>query len=152
MHLTRGNFYGRALIISANRAHWPVIGHGSGLLDRTGAIRPLARERQSWWSDDADGRIARRAAATELMPTDPGYGAEERHTQVLFSDWTPKDLQPHDENVEIYSNCKEVELFLNDQSLGVKNINADAAPRLARPLRARQNQGRRPRRGKNCRH
>jgi beta-galactosidase len=73
--------------------------------------------------------IARRVASTDLMPTDPGYGAEERHTQVLFSDWTPKDLKPHDENVEIYSNCKEVELFLNGNSLGKKEINADASPR-----------------------
>jgi beta-galactosidase len=73
--------------------------------------------------------ITRRVAQTEAMPNDPGYGAEERHTQVLFSDWTPKDLSPHDENVEIYSNCKEVELFLNGQSLGVKFLNADASPR-----------------------
>ena len=73
--------------------------------------------------------FTRRVAATDLMPTDPGYGGEEKHTQVLFSDWTPKDLSPHDENVEIYSNCKEVELFLNGKSLGVKNLNADARPR-----------------------
>jgi len=31
--------------------------------------------------------------------------------------------------VEVYSNCKEVELFLNGKSLGVKTINADASPR-----------------------
>jgi beta-galactosidase len=65
-----------------------------------------------------------------LMPTDPGYAQEERHTQVLFSDWTPKNLSAHDENVEIYSNCKEVELFLNDKSLGKKEINANATPRV----------------------
>ena len=73
--------------------------------------------------------IARRAAADDLMPTDPGYGGEERHTQVLFADWTPKNLSAHDENVEVYSNAKEVELLLNGQSLGKKEINADASPR-----------------------
>jgi beta-galactosidase len=108
---------------------WPVVGHGSGLLDRTGGIRPLGRERQSWWTEAPMVAIARRVAATDLMPTDPGYGAEERHTQVLFSDWTPKDLKPHSENVEVYSNCKDVELFLNGKSLGEKQINADASPR-----------------------
>ena len=46
-----------------------------------------------------------------------------------FSDWTPTNTQPHTENVEVYSNCKEVELFLNGKSLGVKTINDDASPR-----------------------
>ena len=111
---------------------WPLIGHASGLLDRTGAIRPFARERQSWWSDAPMVAMARRVAATDLMPTDPGYGGEERHTQVLFSDWTPKDLSAHDENVEVYSNCKKVELFLNGKTLGAENIHADASPRTWR--------------------
>ena len=73
--------------------------------------------------------LARRVAATDLMPTDPGYGGDENHTQVLFSDWTPANLSPHDENVEVYSNCKEVELCLNGRSLGTETINADASPR-----------------------
>jgi beta-galactosidase len=108
---------------------WPLVGHGSGLLDRTGAIRPLARERESWWSEAPMVALARRVSPNEAMPDDPGYGAEERHTQVLFADWTPQDLKPHTENVEVYSNCKQVELFLNGKSLGKKEINADASPR-----------------------
>jgi beta-galactosidase len=47
----------------------------------------------------------------------------------LFADWTPGNLKPHTENVEVYSNCKEVELSLNGKSLGKKEINADASPR-----------------------
>lgn len=124
-----GQFLWTGIDYLGESRRWPVIGHGSGLLDRTGAIRPLARERQSWWSVAPMVAITRRAADTDLMPTDPGYGGEERHTQVLFSDWTPKNLSPHNENVEVYSNCKEVELFLNGQSLGAKTINADASPR-----------------------
>jgi len=124
-----GQFLWTGIDYLGESKHWPTIGHGSGLLDRTGAIRPLARERQSWWSAAPMVAITRRASATDLMPTDPGYGGEEKHTQVLFSDWTPKDLSPHDENVEVYSNAKEVELFLNGQSLGVKTLNADARPR-----------------------
>jgi len=124
-----GQFLWTGIDYLGESRRWPVVGHGSGLLDRTGAIRPLARERQSWWTDTPMVAIARRVSQTEAMPTDPGYGAEERHTQVLFSDWTPKDLQPHTENVEVYSNCKEVELLLNGKSLGKKDINADASPR-----------------------
>src|ERR1035437_5918352 len=111
---------------------WPTIGSGSGLLNRTGAIRPLGLERASWWGAAPMVGITRRVATTDLLPTDPGYGQEERHTQVLFSDWTPKNLSPHDEDVEIYSNCREVELLLNGHSLGVKVINADAVPRVWR--------------------
>ena len=124
-----GEFIWTGIDYLGESRRWPMIGHGSGLLDRTGAIRPLARERQSWWTSAPMVAITRRVANTDLMPTDPGYAQEERHTQVLFSDWTPADPQPHTENVEVYSNCKQVELYLNGQSLGVKNINADAAPR-----------------------
>jgi beta-galactosidase len=124
-----GQFLWTGIDYLGEARHWPSVGFGSGLLDRTGRIRPLARERQSWWSEVPMVALARRAAASDAMPADPGYGAEERYTQVLFFDWTPKNLQPHNENVEVYSNCKEVELFLNGQSLGVKTINADAAPR-----------------------
>jgi len=109
--------------------NWPAIGHGSGLLDRTGEIKPLAYERQSWWREAPMVRVVRRVAPTELMPTDPG-GGEERHTQVLFADWTPKNLQSHDENIEVYSNAREVELFLNGKSLGSRPLNADASPRV----------------------
>jgi len=124
-----GQFLWTGIDYLGESRRWPVIGHGSGLLDRTGAARPLARERESWWSAAPMVAITRRVAQTEAMPNDPGYGAEEKHTQVLFADWTPRSLGPHDENVEIYSNCKEVELFLNGRSLGAKTLNADASSR-----------------------
>ncbi len=108
---------------------WPLVGHSSGLLDRTGAPRPVAFERQSWWTDTPMVFTVRRLAQTDAMPVDPGYAADEKYSQVLFPDWTPKNPLPHMENVEVYSNCKQVELFLNGQSLGAKTINADASPR-----------------------
>jgi len=108
---------------------WPVINHSSGLLDRTGEIKPMAFERLSWWGIAPMVRIIRRTAPNDRMPTDPGYGGEELHTQVQFADWTPRNPAPHDETVEAYSNCEEVELFLNSRSLGTKKINADASPR-----------------------
>jgi beta-galactosidase len=77
--------------------------------------------------------ITRRIAPNAAVPTDPGYEPAQqdvlRRPQVLFHDWTPKDSAPHEENVEVYSNCKEVELFLNGKSLGAKPLNADASSR-----------------------
>lgn len=110
--------------------HWPVIGHSSGLLDRTGRRRPVAFERQSWWSDKPMVYLTRRVAKSDVMPTDPGYGGAESYTQVLFPDWTPRNSAPHKEKVEVYSNCKEVELFLNGKSLGSQPLHANASPRV----------------------
>ena len=127
-----GQFLWTGIDYLGESRRWPVIGHASGLLDRTARVRPLALERESWWSEEPMVAIARRAANDDVMPTDPGYAQEERHTQVLFSDWSPKNTAAHEEQVEIYSNCKDVELFLNGESLGKKPINANATPRVWR--------------------
>jgi beta-galactosidase len=93
--------------------------------------------------------IARRVAAVRAAPIDPGYanattmnqaaapvtpGAPAppldptvRFAQPLLTDWTPKDLAPHTENVEIYTNAEEVELFLNGKSLGTQKLHPDAS-------------------------
>ena len=48
----------------------------------------------------------------------------------LYSDWTPNVEPGTAENIEAYSNCDDVELFLNDKSLGVQSRPADnASPR-----------------------
>ncbi len=108
---------------------WPLVGHASGLLDRTGIIKPMAFERQSWWSQSPVVHIVRRIAADDRMPKDPGYGGPELYTQVQFADWTPLRQDGHLEKVEVYSNCREVELFLNGQSLGSKPLPSNASPR-----------------------
>ncbi|HEX6045362.1 MAG TPA: glycoside hydrolase family 2 TIM barrel-domain containing protein [Pyrinomonadaceae bacterium] len=109
---------------------WPGIGFPFGLLDRTGNPRPRAFERQSWWSGEPMVHITRRVAPSPLAPTDPGYEPDPRRIQVLFSDWTPKNLDAHEETVEVYSNCDEVELVLNGKSLGAKTLPTDASPRV----------------------
>ena len=109
---------------------WPVICSGAGLLDRTAAPRPLAFERQSWWTDAPMVGIARRTGRENSNSDNAvANNAADRRPQTSFSDWTPTNTQPHAENVEVYSNCKDVELFLNGKSLGAKTINADASPR-----------------------
>lgn len=125
-----GHFVWSGIDYLGEAAKYPAVSYNSGLLYKTATWRPLAFQRQSWWSDKPMVYLARRVAKTPLLPTDPGYNPiEERRPQVLFSDWTPQNPQPHDENVEIYSNCDEVELFLNGKSLGKKTKPADDSPR-----------------------
>jgi beta-galactosidase len=110
---------------------WPIIAAGSGLLDRCGQPRPAAFQRQSWWSDKPMVFIARRLGAEQTESGDPGFTPLDRRQQ-LFSDWTPRDGAPHEETVEVYGNCAEVELLLNGRSLGSRPLPADASPRVWR--------------------
>ncbi len=107
---------------------WPVIGAGFGLLDRTGEVKPMAYERMSWWSDKPVVHAVRRISPAKTVPQDPGF-VPIMGSQTQFADWTPADRRPHEETVEAYSNCEEVELLLNGKSLGKKRRNADDSPR-----------------------
>jgi beta-galactosidase len=105
-------------------ADWPYLTSSSGLLDRTGRLKPRAYERQSWWSDAPMVHIARQEPV--LADTD----ARRRPGFDLSSNWTPAEPTSYPEAaLEVYSNCDEVELFLNGQSLGEQPKPADASPR-----------------------
>jgi beta-galactosidase len=93
--------------------------------------------------------MVRRVAAVRATPVDPGYASATsidqsataapahaaapppdpsvRFSEPLLSDWTPKNLDPHTENVDVYTNAEEVELFLNGKSLGVEKLHPDAS-------------------------
>ncbi len=124
-----GQFLWSGIDYLGESRRWPVIAAGSGLLDRTGGIKPIGYQYQSWWSDQPMVFITRRVAPAQRVSSDPGFTPLDARP-VLFPDWTPKNLGPHQENVEVYSNCKEVELFLNGKSLGVRDIHEDASPRV----------------------
>ncbi|MGA2053559.1 MAG: glycoside hydrolase family 2 TIM barrel-domain containing protein, partial [Opitutales bacterium] len=100
-------------------ARWPATTSNSGLLDRAGQPKPLGFERQSWWSDQPVVHLARVSSA----PNRSGNGT----VSVGVLDWTPRNASPHQETVVAYTNADEVELFLNDQSLGVQKV-ASLAP------------------------
>ncbi len=108
---------------------WPTFANGSGLLDRTGYPRARGYERESWWLEAPNVHVARRVAPGEKLNVDPGYeAAPKRFQQTVYPDWTPADTAPHDENVEVYTDCEEVELRLNGTSLGRQKLHADASP------------------------
>ena len=105
---------------------WPVTTFNAGLLDRTGWVQPRGWERASWWSDAPMVKAFRRLAPTEATPPDPGYEVVEwKRRQVLFPDWSPE--KEGEQDIEVYSNAEEVELFLNGTSLGAKRVRKDIA-------------------------
>ncbi len=109
---------------------WPNIANSSGLLDRTGRPHPDGYQFACWWSDRPMVHMVRRVAPPPPPPTDPGYGPHlRRRFPQMFTDWTPANAAPHQENVEVYSNCDQVELVLNGRSLGMKDRPADLTPR-----------------------
>lgn len=120
-----GQFLWSGIDYLGEASPWPAITTPFGLLDRTGTPRTRAFERQSWWGTKPMVHATRRTGRDALTPTDPGYEPDPRHRQVLFSDWSPRNRQPHEETVEVYSNAESVELFLNDKSLGIKTRRTD---------------------------
>jgi beta-galactosidase len=66
---------------------------------------------------------------TNDRPTEVGAGGDTPPPSVkLVDNWSPQNPYPQ-ADVQVFSNCEEVELFLNDQSLGVKPLPANASPR-----------------------
>jgi len=144
-----GQFLWSGIDYLGEAGRWPSIGAGSGLLLTTSLPRARAFERQSWWTESKTQpmvRIARRVQAARRGPVDPGYASPTSNNQAataepnapldpttrfgqpLLLDWTPGDQSPHNENVEIFTNAEEVELFLNEKSLGTQKLHPDASP------------------------
>ena len=124
-----GQFLWAGIDYLGESPRWPVIAAGFGLLQRSGTPRDRGFERASWWAPQPMVHVTRRTAPNPIAPTDPGYEPDPRNVQVQFADWTPRNAARHEENVEVYSNCQEVELILNGRSLGSQPLHADATPR-----------------------
>jgi beta-galactosidase len=97
-------------------ALWPAVSYDKGLFDRTGGWKQLSLQRQSWWSEKPVVHIVRKEDTA---------GAGD-----WAANWTPVDFGTYDDaRVQVYSNCDEVELFLNNKPLGSKSKPADDSPR-----------------------
>ncbi|MBW4889151.1 DUF4982 domain-containing protein [Mucilaginibacter sp. HMF5004] len=96
-------------------ADWPNVINGQGVFDHTMGTRPLSLQRESWWSEKPVVHIVRKQENAGVGP--------------VVADWTPADFDTYDDaRVQIYTNCDEVELFLNGKSLGTKPKNKNDSP------------------------
>ncbi|MFV5695254.1 glycoside hydrolase family 2 TIM barrel-domain containing protein [Flavobacterium sp. LB3P122] len=97
-------------------ADWPSTTNNQGLFDRAGNWKQQSLQRDSWWSPEPVVHIVRKS--------------ENAGAGNWTADWTPNDFDTYDNaKVQVYSNCDEVELFLNEKSLGSVKKPADDSPR-----------------------
>ncbi len=85
---------------------WPVKCSQAGLFDLCGFYKPAAWFRKSLWHDEP----------MIYLCTRPGQGGRRRGGLQEHWNWP----EGQEMMVECYTNCPEVELFLNDQSLGAQ--------------------------------
>ncbi len=103
---------------------WPNHGSGSGLLDTCGFLKPRAWFRESLWSEKP-------MVFAGVRPVARGGGFGRGRFGEAESHWNWAEDPRTNLPVEVYSNCKTVELLLNGKSLGVKKP-AEAPDRILR--------------------
>jgi beta-galactosidase len=104
------------------RAKWPYIGARGNLIDTCGFRRPASYLYESFWSDRPMVRIA---VSSEAM----GDVTKSRGSKGLVWHWTLPRPAGGKVKIIAFTNCDEVELFVNDESLGRKKL-ADYEDRM----------------------
>ena len=98
-------------------AAWPQVMWSTSLLDVTGGVKPAGLQRASWWTNEPMVAYARHADNNGAGP--------------LVSDWTPADMDTYDQAViEVYSNCQEVDLWINGEPQGRRPMPDNARPAI----------------------
>ncbi|GGG40123.1 glycoside hydrolase family 2 TIM barrel-domain containing protein [Christiangramia forsetii] len=114
-----------------SNAQWPRKGTTSGMLDFAGFKKPSYHMIKTLWNDEPHIYIATQKAEKSIFRYDKNKGdvVEKEPGAWKQALWTWHDVNEHwnySANdtviVEIYSNLEEVELFLNDKSLGSKKL------------------------------
>ena len=126
-----GQFIWTGVDYLGESAAWPMIAHSSGLFDRTLWPAAGAFQAETWWSKAPTVHIVRviappyrRLPATVEAGIDPAPPPRPQ----LLADWSPRQPPGHVENVEVHTNCQQVDLLLNGHSLGVQHRHADDTP------------------------
>ncbi|GAB6012319.1 glycoside hydrolase family 2 TIM barrel-domain containing protein [Viscerimonas tarda] len=94
---------------------WPRIAYGQALFDKVGGWKQLGLLRSAWWG---------KAPVVHVVRKSDNAGEGE-----WVHDWTAIDPVTYDEAyLAIYTNAEEVELFLNNESVGIYKRPANHAP------------------------
>lgn len=121
-----------------SHGRWPRKALPSGILDITGFKKPSFYMFKSLWTEEPTVYIASQTQGQSNYTIDESTGEpiEKRPGAWKTALWIWQDVNTHwnyeaDElvMVEVYSNCEEVELFLNEKSLGIKKL-ADFEDRI----------------------
>jgi len=117
-----GQFLWTGIDYLGEAGRWPNRGSGSGLLDLCGFPKPEYFFRQSIWTEKPMLFLG-----TCAVPSEERMESLWSHTHAEPK-WGGEIGVPI--RVICFTNCKEVELFVNDRSLGVKHLNCDDNPIL----------------------
>ncbi|HYF69605.1 MAG TPA: glycoside hydrolase family 2 TIM barrel-domain containing protein [Ohtaekwangia sp.] len=107
-----GQFLWTAFDFLGEARAWPVRSSGAGLIDMAGFPKPEYYHRKSLWTDEPVIFLA--AAAIEKNVE----GQRKYHRRETHWNWSNQDSVL----VECYTNAEKVELFLNGNSLGIKQL------------------------------
>ncbi|MEM9834041.1 MAG: glycoside hydrolase family 2 TIM barrel-domain containing protein [Bacteroidota bacterium] len=114
-----------------SHAQWPRKSTPSGLLNTAGFAKPSYHMMKTLWNDNPHVYLATQTAEKSIYKIDEASGEPVEREPGAWEKalWFWHDVNEHwnyPENcmtvVEVYSNCEEVELLLNGESMGIKHL------------------------------